>query len=184
MGHCNTPLAAVQVGNCSEGTYWSLHAYPHLVSTQGMFRYASTSWRLNSVRLDIEPLIRSTFECMDIGSVPRVGEVGDDPDLFPGAFLHPGGHIELCCLHERWQGAKKREGLPVPSHKRQRQQLRTSERRLESREDLPPDMLMLATVDLLFECARDEPQHCTSGTQRFALGENRTPGEHGRPPRQ
>ena len=35
----------------SFGTYWSLHAYPHLVSTQGMDRYCSTSFLLNSVKL-------------------------------------------------------------------------------------------------------------------------------------
>lgn len=31
--------------------YWSLHAYPHLVSTYGMSRYKSTNCLLNSVKL-------------------------------------------------------------------------------------------------------------------------------------
>lgn len=34
-----------------EASYWSLHAYPHLVSTYGISRYASTSFLLKSVRL-------------------------------------------------------------------------------------------------------------------------------------
>lgn len=83
-------------------SYWSLHAYPHLVSTYGISRYASTSFLLKSVRLFeqrktmTEPSIRTRVRMVNVTpNSRRVSVIHNNPYFFPGTILHPRRHVEL-----------------------------------------------------------------------------------------